>query len=643
MIHIDVPSKNVPSCITALSMSSLFLVLILCEEVCAQVVVSSDLVGRAAEYQKILDEDPTSVEAHLNLGLAYLSLGAVDRAAETFEKARRLDENYAAGYYCLGGTYLLQKQYEKASEVLEAAVRRFPDWGQAHAQLGVTYFRRQSYVAADAAFKKGIALMEATRAQDARLASSPILQEGSQTYTLTPLSQAGVSYFLGRTAFERDLVDSAIAYYEQAIRLGPPLAEAHFWLGIALLRKQQEEKAEKAFRNAIRVNPELASTHYRLALLYFRQDKKTQAKRAMEKFRRLKAELADEVDMLRAPQGRGKSVALSNLGWKYIKDKKYEAAIQQFKKSLWHDPKNAAAYSGLSHIYAMQERFEEALESQQHGVQLKPHMASSHSELGFVWFRKAQSSGNSADFEKALSSYRRAVELEADNPEDWLNIGSIAFELSRLQEAQAAYEKPLSLLPDDSRAHLGLARVYLGQDKPQQAANHYQEAIKRNPNLPEAYHMLGLIALWKGRLDEAADNLNAAVSLQPEMAETHYFLGTIYAKLNETERAVQAFQQSISLNPSFDKAYERLAQLYAALNTRLDEALELAKKAVEIQPNSAIYLNTLSWLYYRNRDYVSAEEAIQKALILQPDNPKLLKGLETIQAARQRRIQTEGK
>ena len=155
--------------------------------------------------------------------------------------------------------------------------------------------------------------------------------------------------------------------------------------------------------------------------------------------------------------------------------------------------------------------------------------------------------------------------------------------------------------------------------------------------------MLGLIALWKGRLDEAADNLNAAVSLQPEMAETHYFLGTIYAKLNETERAVQAFQQSISLNPSFDKAYERLAQLYAALNTRLDEALELAKKAVEIQPNSAIYLNTLSWLYYRNRDYVSAEEAIQKALILQPDNPKLLKGLETIQAARQRRIQTEGK
>ncbi len=155
--------------------------------------------------------------------------------------------------------------------------------------------------------------------------------------------------------------------------------------------------------------------------------------------------------------------------------------------------------------------------------------------------------------------------------------------------------------------------------------------------------MLGLIGLWRGRLDEAANNLNAAVSLQPEMAETHYFLGTIYAKQNEIDRAVQAYQQSISLNPSFDKAYERLAQLYAIQDTRLDEALELAQKAVEIQPNSASYLNTLSWLYYRNKDYVSAEEAIQKALVLQPDNPKLLKGLETIQAARQKRIQMEGK
>ena len=48
--------------------------------------------GMIAEYQKIIDENPTSVEAHMNLGLAYLSLGAVDRAVESFENVRRIDE-----------------------------------------------------------------------------------------------------------------------------------------------------------------------------------------------------------------------------------------------------------------------------------------------------------------------------------------------------------------------------------------------------------------------------------------------------------------------------------------------------------------------------------------------------------------------
>ena len=562
---------------------------------------------------------------------------------ESFENVRRIDENYPAGYYCLGGAYLIQKFYEKASGVLEAAVRRFPDWGQAHAQLGVTYFRRKSYEAADSAFKKGFALMEASNSQDDRLASSPILREGNQTYRLTPLSLAGVSYYLGRTAFERHLVDTAISYYERAIRLGPPLAEAHFWLGVAYLRKQQEKKAERSFRNAIRVNPQLASTHYRLALLYFRQGKKAEAKKAMAKFRNLKAALADELDMLRAPQGKGKAVALSNLGWKYIKEKKYEAAIQQFTKSVWHDSNNADAYSGLSHIYAMQERFEKAIETQLRVVELRPEMASSHSELGFIWFKKAQASENNADYETALASYRTAVQLEPDSPEVWLDIGSIAFQLSRLQEALAAYEILLSLIPEDSRVHHGLARVYLGQDKPEQAAHHYQEAIRRNPNLAEAYHMLGLIALWQERLGEAENNLNKAVGLQPDMAETYYFLGTIHTKRNQFDKAADAYQQCISRDPSFDKAYERLAQLYIVHNTRLDEALELAQKAVEIQPNSVSYLNTLSWLYYLNRDYVSAEEAIQNALTLQPDNPVLNKGLLAIQAARQKPNQREGK
>ena len=38
------------------------------------------------------------------------------------------------------------------------------------------------------------------------------------------------------------------------------------------------------------------------------------------------------------------------------------------------------------------------------------------------------------------------------------------------------------------------------------------------------------------------------------------------------------------------------------------------RKAVELQPDSAEYLNTLSWLYYLQKNYDQAEETIKKAL-----------------------------
>ena len=90
-------------------------------------------------------------------------------------------------------------------------------------------------------------------------------------------------------------------------------------------------------------------------------------------------------------------------------------------------------------------------------------------------------------------------------------------------------------------------------------------------------------------------------------------------------------KRAISLETSFSQAYERLAHLYGAKDTHLDRALLLAQKAVELQPNSAEFLNTLSWLYFRTKNYAKAEETIRNALKLQPDNPTYQQGLQAIQ------------
>ena len=141
------------------------------------------------------------------------------------------------------------------------------------------------------------------------------------------------------------------------------------------------------------------------------------------------------------------------------------------------------------------------------------------------------------------------------------------------------------------------------------------------------------IAFKDGRADDAVKNYKTALKIQPDMAEAHYFLGKIYVEQNQFEPAEKAFQKVIEIQPSFHRAYERLAHLYGQKGSRINKAVTLAEKAVELQPNSAAYLNTLSWLYYINKDYVLAESAIKKALVLQPDNRLYQRGLKAVQQA----------
>lgn len=59
--------------------------------------------------------------------------------------------------------------------------------------------------------------------------------------------------------------------------------------------------------------------------------------------------------------------------------------------------------------------------------------------------------------------------------------------------------------------------------------------------------------------------------------------------------------------------------MYGQDETKLDQAAEAAKKAVQLQ-YSALNLNILSWIYHKKGRYSLAEEAIQRAIALDPTN-----------------------
>jgi len=243
-------------------------------------------------------------------------------------------------------------------------------------------------------------------------------------------------------------------------------------------------------------------------------------------------------------------------------------------------------------------------------------MAEVHASLGFIRLKQAENTKNDSDYQLALNAYRQARELQPNSTGILLNLGNIALKLSLLQEAEEAFSTLLSLSSNSTN---------------QKQSNHYHEVLKDTPNLVIAHYHLGIIASKQDKFDEAIKHYKTVLKSVPNMIETHYLIGRIYAEREQYQQAEIAYQNVIKAKPSFADAYERLAHLYGSWGKYQKKALELARKAVELQPNSAEYLNTLSWLYYLQKNYDQAEETIKKALSLESNNRVFQEGLKAIQ------------
>ena len=73
-------------------------------------------------------------------------------------------------------------------------------------------------------------------------------------------------------------------------------------------------------------------------------------------------------------------------------------------------------------------------------------------------------------------------------------------------------------------------------------------------------------------------------------------------------------EQSIKEGPNFPDAYNTLAWIYVdKLSSNLGEAERLSREAVRLK-SEATFLDTLSWILYKQKRYVESIEIAEKAI-----------------------------
>ena len=114
-------------------------------------------------------------------------------------------------------------------------------------------------------------------------------------------------------------------------------------------------------------------------------------------------------------------------------------------------------------------------------------------------------------------------------------MGVIHQEQGKLDKAIDAYKKALSINPDYAEAFINLGNALREQDKLDKAIDAYNKALSINPDYAETYNNMGITFQNQGKLDEAIDAYKKAISIKPDFPGTYKNIGNALARVRFTK------------------------------------------------------------------------------------------------------------
>lgn len=177
-------------------------------------------------------------------------------------------------------------------------------------------------------------------------------------------------------------------------------------------------------------------------------------------------------------------------------------------------------------------------------------------------------------------------------------------------EARDLYRKAIDL--DQGRYNLWEMLIRLDAVN-RDTAELYKNSVKATelfPMQPVPFLYAGIAAFQKGNYQRAAtlfeEGRKVAADDVQLLADFCRNLGDTYFRLNQPELSDKNFEKCLQINPDDAVVLNNYSYYLALRSERLDEALVMAKRAVEMEPDNKHFLDTYGWVLYKMGQYAEA-------------------------------------
>ena len=146
-------------------------------------------------------------------------------------------------------------------------------------------------------------------------------------------------------------------------------------------------------------------------------------------------------------------------------------------------------------------------------------------------------------------------------------------------------------------------------------------------NEPNAKMVFDIANFYKNskNYEEAIRYYTSLISLFENDSEIKsdilYRRGGSYERLGQYEKADKDLINSLKINPDDAYVLNYLAYSWLERDVKIEEAMEMLKKAYSLRKNDPYITDSIGWAYYLINNYVEAEKYIKRAVELMPEDP----------------------
>ena len=217
---------------------------------------------------------------------------------------------------------------------------------------------------------------------------------------------------------------------------------------------------------------------------------------------------------------------------------------------------------------------------------------------------------NLVNFPDKLKKYKKEDEY---TPDDWYYRGLAEYNKGDYEKALFSWTKEIELDPKYSSAYTNRSSIYINLKQYEKAIDDATKAIELDPKNAVAYtNRSGAYAYLK-QYEKAIDDATKAIELDPKYSFAYTNRSSAYLCLKQYEKVIDDATKAIELDPKNAVAYTNRSGAYAYLK-QYEKAIDDAAKAIELNPkNTGVYSNLFE-LQLVTGDYNNSLELVNEIL-----------------------------